>query len=186
MTSARLAVEDAGRGLPVAGFGVGGDELGCPAEELRPAFDLAADAGLGRFVHAGEVGGPVSVREAVELLAADRIGHGIAAAADPELASMLAERGVCLDVCPTSNELTRAVPRYEDNPWRSLAAAGVPVTIGSDDPGFFDVWIGDELLRAAHTWVLGEADLRKLMVTAARHCFQPADKRAELESLVDG
>ncbi len=182
--SARLAVADMKAGLPVVGFGVGGDELGCPATELRPAFEMAAAAGLKRYVHAGEVGGPRSVREAVEILGASRIGHGIAAAGDPELLAELAERDVCLDVCPTSNLFTRAVARYEDNPWRVIAAAGVPVTIGSDDPGFFGAWLDEELERCAATWQLDQADLRGLMRTAARHSFQPREKREELARLV--
>ncbi len=184
MQSARIAIADIQAGLPVVGFGVGGDELGCPAAELRPAFELAADAGLKRYVHAGEVGGPRSVREAVEILGADRIGHGISAAADPELLAQLAEQDVCLDVCPTSNIFTRAVERYEDNPWPAIAAAGVPVTIGSDDPGFFGTWLDEELERCVATWHLDAAAIRGLMTTAARHCFQPQEKRKELEKVV--
>lgn len=184
--SARLAVADLKAGLPVVGFGVGGDELSCPATELRPAFEIAAAAGLKRYAHAGEVGGPQSVREAVEILGADRIGHGIAAAGDPELLAELAERGVCLDVCPTSNLFTRAVDSYEKNPWPAIVAAGVPVTIGSDDPGFFGVWLDQELERCAATWQLDQAALRRLMVTAARHSFQPREKREALEKVVAG
>ncbi|MFC1544750.1 adenosine deaminase [Gemmatimonadota bacterium] len=181
LESVELAIEDMRRGLPVVGFGVGGDELGCPAaEELKPAFESAAGAGLKRYVHAGEVGGPESVREAVELLGADRIGHGISAARDPELMALLGEREVCLDVCPTSNVFTRAVDSYEKNPWPVLAAAGVPVTIGSDDPGFFGAWLDDELARCAATWQLSEEDLRTLMLTAARYSFQPNERREEL------
>jgi aminodeoxyfutalosine deaminase len=184
--SARIAVDDMNSGLPVVGFGVGGDELGCPAAELRAAFEMAADAGLGRYVHAGEVGGPRSVRDAVEILGADRIGHGIAAAVDPELLAQLAESGVCLDVCPTSNQFTRAVEHYEDNPWPAIAEAGVPVTIGSDDPGFFGAWLDEELERCASAWRLNEEALRALMATAARYSFQPEEKRIELEKIVAG
>ncbi|MEA1997018.1 MAG: hypothetical protein U9N45_05240, partial [Gemmatimonadota bacterium] len=79
LETAELAVADQRAGLPVVGFGVGGDELSTPAEELKGAFTLAADAGLRRVVHAGEAGGPDSVWHAVETLGADRIGHGIAA-----------------------------------------------------------------------------------------------------------
>lgn len=184
--SARIAVADMKAGLPVVGFGVGGDELGCPASELRPAFETAAAAGLKRYVHAGEVGGPQSVREAVEILGADRIGHGISAAGDTELLAELSGRGVCLDVCPTSNLFTRAVARYQDNPWPVIAAAGVPVTIGSDDPGFFGAWLEDELERCAATWQLDQAAIRGLMATAARHSFQPSEKREQLERVVTG
>jgi aminodeoxyfutalosine deaminase len=172
------------RGLPVVGFGVGGDEFGCPAEELRPAFEQAAAAGLCRFVHAGEVGGPESVREAVEVLGAQRIGHGVSSIRDPELVALLAEKNICLDICPASNLFTRAVALYEDSPWKRLAAAGVPVTIGSDDPGFFGAWLDDELARCAEVWKLTAGDLRGLMLTAARHAFQPEAKRAELARLV--
>ena len=92
--------------LGVVSFGMGGDELAYPTVNFRPAFDLARQDGLHIVCHAGEIGGPDSVREAIELLGAERIGHGIAVMRDAAFADTLAMRRVVLEVCPTSNMCT--------------------------------------------------------------------------------
>lgn len=184
--AARLTLEtlldDRECGRPVVGYGVGGDELSTPADQLREPFRRARDNGFGIFVHAGEVGRADSVREAVELLGADRIGHGIAAAEDPFLLEILRERGVCLDVCPTSNLFTGGVPDLASHPLPRLLAAGVPVTVGSDDPGFFGTWLEDELRLCAGAWRWELETIRALMRTAARHAFLPEAERTALEA----
>ena len=98
-------------GMGVIGFGMGGDELMYDYREFRPAFELAAEHGLHRTAHAGEVGPPAKVRDAVEVLGAERIGHGIATMHDPALAELLIERGIPLEICPTSNLRTGALAR---------------------------------------------------------------------------
>src|SRR5690348_10961388 len=100
------------REVGVVAFGMGGDELAVRAAEFRDVYDYAAANGMRRVVHAGEIGGPDSVREAVEILGAERIGHGIAAAADPGLMALLAEKSVGLELCPTSNLRTGALARH--------------------------------------------------------------------------
>src|SRR5260370_7384952 len=84
-------------------LGMGGDELSVPTKEFRRVYDRAAQMGLRRLMHAGEVGGPEKIREAIELLGAERIGHGIAAINDSELMDLLAERKIPLEICPGSN-----------------------------------------------------------------------------------
>ena len=129
----------------VAAFGMGGDELALPAEEFRSVYDFARSEGLHCLVHAGEVGGPKAVRDAVEVLGAERVGHGIAASTDPALMALLAERQIPLEICPTSNLRTGALARLlakpsaeiEEHPVRLLHERGVPVTISSDDPAMF-------------------------------------------------
>src|SRR6267378_4920108 len=95
----------------VVAFGIGGDELSISTEAFRPAYEKAAEIGLHRLMHAGEVGGPEKIREAIVLLGAERIGHGLAAIHDPALLDLLAERRVPLEVCPASNLKTGALAR---------------------------------------------------------------------------
>jgi len=139
----RLAAADPG-GL-LAGVGIGGDELVEPAENFARSFAFARDAGLRRTAHAGEHGGPMSVRAAVDVLGAERIGHGVAAARDPELLRHLAARGVAVDVCPGSNVATGAWnPAAGPHPVRSFVESGVRVDVGSDDPAIFGNNLSDE------------------------------------------
>src|SRR5215467_4945620 len=95
----------------IVAFGIGGDELSVPAAELRRVYDRASEIGLHRLIHAGEVGGPEKIREAIELLSVERIGHGIAAINDPALMDLLAERKIPLEICPQSNLRTGALAR---------------------------------------------------------------------------
>jgi aminodeoxyfutalosine deaminase len=130
----------------VIAFGMGGDELSIPAAEFRAAYDFAAAGGLHRLVHAGETGGPDLIIDAIELLGAERIGHGIGAMRSDRLMDSLAESGVPLEVCPTSNQRTGALARQlrqssaseAQHPLRMLMRRGVRVTLGSDDPAMFE------------------------------------------------
>lgn len=184
LESAEIAANDCRAGFPVAGFGVGGDELSVPAGELKEAFDLARRAGLKSYVHAGEAGGPDSVWEALEVLRADRIGHGVAAARDPLLMEELARRQVALDCCPTSNVLTRAVARIEEHPLPLFMARGMAVTLGSDDPGFFGAWLDRELEICAALWNWDESSVRALTWNAVRSCFLTTPERDALAERV--
>lgn len=129
----RLVAAD-GTGL-LAGIGIGGHEAACPAQAFAPAFRLASELGLRRTAHAGEHSGPESVVAAVEVLGAQRIGHGLSAVRDPHALELLVERGVTVDVCPTSNRATGAwSPAEGPHPARRMVEAGVRVSVGSDDP----------------------------------------------------
>jgi adenosine deaminase len=139
----RLAAADP-TGLCI-GVGIGGDELVEPAENFARAYAIARDAGLHRTAHAGEHGGPDSVRAAVDVLGAERIGHGVAAARHPELLSHLAARGVAVDVCPGSNLATSAWdPAQGPHPVRRFVDAGVRIDVGSDDPAIFGNNLSEE------------------------------------------
>jgi aminodeoxyfutalosine deaminase len=139
--TARWAVRYRDRG--VVGLGLGGDER-LPAAPFARAFEIAREGGLGSVPHAGEGKGPASVREVLDLLRADRIRHGILAARDPELLVELAERGIVLDVCPTSNVITHSVKTIEEHPLPSLLAAGVRCSMNTDDPAMFGTDLGRE------------------------------------------
>ena len=137
----RFAAKYRDRG--VVGVGLGGDEAANPPEPYAPAFELARAEGLGSVPHAGEHAGPESIRGALDALGADRIRHGITAVTDPELLQELAERRIVLDVCPTSNVCTRAVPSLSEHPLPQLVEAGVICSISTDDPEMF----GTDLTR---------------------------------------
>lgn len=132
---ARIAARHAHRG--VVSFGLANDELLGPAGRFTEAYDIARDAGLLSTPHAGELDGPHSVVAALELLGADRIQHGVRSVERDGLPERLAERGTCLDVCPTSNVLLAVVPSLEEHPLPQLLEAGVRVSINADDPLLF-------------------------------------------------
>jgi aminodeoxyfutalosine deaminase len=144
-----LAEELAGRAVAyrdrgVVGLGIGGPERGHPPDPYARAFAIARDGGLGAVPHAGEVCGPDSIRETMTALGAQRIRHGIAAIEDPQLCAELSERGVVLDVCPTSNLRTKAIEALPDHPLPRLLAAGVQCTVNTDDPAMFGTDLGRE------------------------------------------
>ncbi|GAB2830872.1 adenosine deaminase [Actinocorallia aurea] len=135
MAMATTAVKFAGHG--VSGLGLHSEERGFPAADFGAPFALAREAGLLAVPHAGELVGAQSVREALDVLGADRIQHGVRSVEDPALVAELAERGVCLDVCPTSNILLGVFPSLADHPLPALLAAGVACSINADDPTLF-------------------------------------------------
>ncbi len=143
---ARLAVRYADRG--VVGLGLGGMEAGQPATPYRRAFDIARDGGLAIVPHAGEAAGPDSIREILSLQPA-RIRHGIRAVEDAGVLAEIVDRGLVLDVCPTSNLRTGVVRTLASHPLPRLRAAGVPCTINTDDPAMFGTDLGQEYRLAA-------------------------------------
>ena len=144
----------------VVGFNLAGDEENFPAGDFAASFELAAAAGLGCSVHAGEWDGPESVRAGLGL-PVTRIGHGVRSIEDPELVEELAARGIVLECCPTSNVVLGLYPSYEEHPLPTLAAAGVPVTLGSDDPPWFGASIGGEYRVCAEHFGWGDEALRR-------------------------
>jgi adenosine deaminase len=127
----------------VVGFSMAGDEENYPARDYAEAFRIAADAGLGCTVHAGEWAGAESVWVALEL-PVTRISHGVRSIEDPRLVAEIAERRIVLECCPTSNVVLGVFPSYEEHPLPRLAAAGVRVTLGSDDPPYFGASVARE------------------------------------------
>ena len=169
----------------LVGFGLGGPEIGVPRPQFQPHFDAARAAGLHSVPHAGETTGPETVWDAVRLLGAERIGHGCSAAQDPDLLAHLADAGIVLEVCPTSNLATRAVARLEDHPLPAFVAAGVPVVIGSDDPPMFATTLDHEYEVAADLLGLDESGIADLARAAVRASFAPEDVRARVLDEID-
>ena len=126
------------------GFGLANDETGWPPEPFAAAFAIARDAGLFSVPHAGELAGPASVVGALDALGAHRIQHGVRAVEDRELVRRLADSGVCLDVCPSSNVMLSVVPAIEAHPCPTCLRAGVRCSLNADDPLLFGPNLLDE------------------------------------------
>ncbi|PDV97495.1 adenosine deaminase [Candidatus Chloroploca asiatica] len=169
----------------VVGWSIGGNEIGHPPEPFAPVFAAARAAGLGVMAHAGEVVGPVSVWGAIEFLEAQRVGHGVRSVDDPLLVQTLAERGIVLDICPSSNLLTGAIKTWASHPLPSLLAAGVQVTINSDDPTFFATTLTEEYRRSLTHLGLTLDQLCGTVSTAARATFLPASDQEALTMRVE-
>jgi adenosine deaminase len=163
----------------VVGFSMAGDEENFPAGDYVEPFEIAAAAGLGCTVHAGEWAGAHSVRAALGL-PVTRIGHGVRAIEEPELVDELARRGIVLECCPTSNVVLGAFPSYEDHPLPRLRDAGVRVTLGSDDPPYFGASIGGEYAICAESYGWGDGDLREITRTALEAAFCEDTLKEEL------
>jgi adenosine deaminase len=175
---ARLAAER--RHPYVVGFGLAGDER-IPLSDFDRAFALAADAGIGCSVHAGEWGGPESVRAALAL-PVTRIDHGVRAIEDRALVSRLAAAGITLNVCPTSNVVLGVYGAYEEHPLPSLREAGVPVTLGSDDPPYFGATLAGEYTLCAEHFGYDDADLLAITAAAIDAAFCEESLRAQLRA----
>jgi adenosine deaminase len=158
-----------------------GDEAGFPAHDFVEVFETAASAGLGCTIHAGEWAGPESVRAALEL-PISRISHGVRSVEDPALVAQLAERGIVLECCPTSNVVLGVYPSYDEHPLPQLRAAGVKVTLGSDDPPYFGATIEGEYAVCAEWMGFGSDDLREITRTAIDAAFCDEDLKAALRS----
>ena len=164
--------------LGAIGIGLGGDEQNFPAALFRDSFALARREGLHAVAHAGEVDGPHSIRDAIELLGAERIGHGIRAVEDPDVVAMLVERRIPVEVCPTSNRRTGAWPLDQIHPLAELDAAGVQVTIDADDPAIFGCTLLDEYERVERS--LGRDAVLRLARNGIEASFAAPEQKAAL------
>ena len=176
MRVAELAAERADRG--VVAYGIGGSEERGPAAWFTDIFAFARRSGLRLTAHAGESMGPESVWAALDV-GAERIGHGIAAARDPELMRYLRDHDIPLEICITSNLVTGVVKRLEDHPVRELYDAGVPIVLNSDDPAMFRCSLNGEYRLAAQAFGFSTAELRELAANGFRYAFSlPSEPRA--------
>lgn len=170
---ARLAARYADRG--VVSFGLASDERVNGPEPFAPAFDIARAAGLISAPHAGELAGPESVAAALEKLGADRLQHGVRAVESPELVRELAARGICLDVCPTSNAALGVHPHLADHPLPELLAAGVRCSVNADDPLLFGCGLLDEYEVCRAEMGLEDSDLAAIAAASLQASGAPAD-----------
>ena len=177
----------AGNAPRVVGLGLDGNEelLGRTSPKFEAAFARAGELGLGRTAHAGESSGPEGVLDALDFLKLDRVDHGVRAIEDPALVERLAAEGVTLNVCPTSNVITGLYPRVAEHPVDRLVAAGVPVTVNSDDPMSMELSLNSELADTASAFGWGMGELVGVTRTAIDATFCDAARKDELHAALD-
>jgi adenosine deaminase len=162
----------------IVAFGIGGDELSISTKDFLPVYEAASVAGLHRLIHAGEIGGPEKIREAVEILRVERVGHGIGAIHDPSLMDLLADRRIPLEVCPVSNVRTGALARQlkrdgatlRDHPLPQLLRHGIPLVLSTDDPAMFHTDLTREY-NTAQQMGLSETELGQVAQASFAHAF---------------
>jgi adenosine deaminase len=170
---------------PIVGLGLTGIEGTMPVADFVPYAEAAHWIGLGLEVHAGEMGPPSSIVESLDVLHADRIGHGVAAIRDQALFDRLVRDQVPLDVCPSSNIAIGEYPSLEDHPINAFWQAGINFNVSSDDPPFFGVTLTDELRNVVRTLGLTRDDLAELQRRGARAAFAPPAVKADLLAEID-
>lgn len=171
-------VEDAD--APIVGLCLTGVDSPEPVEVFGILREASTRLGMGLEVHAGEMGPPSSIVDAIEVLHADRIGHGVAAIRDPALLDRLVREQVALDVCPSSNVRIGLFPSLEAHPVATFWRAGVNMTISSDDPPFFHTTLTDELRHVVRLAGLTRDHLATLQRRAVWNSFAPPEAKAGL------
>src|SRR5579863_7945775 len=168
----------------VVGIGIGGDEVKGPPELFRSVYAYAQDHGLRLTAHAGETAPAESIWGALNLRA-ERIGHGLTAAQDPDLIEELSYRQIPLEICLTSNLRTACCKSATDHPVKNYFDQGVMVTLNTDDPALFGTTLAREYQFAQDTFGFTDEHLRELARNSFEASFLPAEKKLELLSLFD-
>jgi adenosine deaminase len=176
-TLARLAAQYAGRG--VVGFGLSNDERRGRTEDFAHAFRIADRAGLRLVPHGGELLGPASVRTVVDALGAQRLGHGVRAASDPDLLAELVDRGVAFEVCPVSNVSLGVYADVAAVPVPTLLAAGATIALGADDPLLFGPRLLGQYTAVRDAHGLPDQTMAELAAMSFRASSAPEGVKAE-------
>jgi adenosine deaminase len=174
----QIAVDRKDRGI--VGLDVGGDEANFPLQPFLPLLSAARDAGLHLTVHAGEWGGPGSVREVIECLNPTRIGHGVRVVEDNRVVDLARERGTAFEVSVTSNLNTGVVSRLADHPLHQMMRLQLKTTINTDDPSIFNRTLTEEYQTASEKLGLTPAELKTNVLNAAGSVFRSPAERARL------
>lgn len=177
-----LAARSRSGGGGVVALGLSGSEARFANDPYREHFAVAKQEGLHRVAHAGEHAGPEAIRSALEVCDPERIGHGVRAVEDPSLVEELRDRRIPLEVCPSSNVCLGVFPDLASHSFDRLYRAGVPVSVNSDDPAFFDTDLSREYHRLHETFGYTPAELAGLSLAALRQSFLPEAEKAALET----
>jgi adenosine deaminase len=169
----------------VTGFGMGGDENFGIQADFAYAYDMAREAGLRLTSHAGEWGGPESVRDAIRDLKVERIGHGVQSIEDAALIDEILEKDIVLEVCPGSNIALGVYKNWRDHPIAKLRERGVKVTVSTDDPPFFHTTMRDEFTKLAEVFGWDRDDLNFVNTTALEAAFCDDATRAVLAKTLE-
>lgn len=164
----------------IVGLDLAGKEPGFPARPFGPVFRDAKKAGLGVTVHAGEWEGPENVRDAIESVKADRIGHGVRIVEDSSTALLARERGIYFEVCPTSNIQTGVVGLLNHHPVLDMRFLDLPITINTDDPTVHQNTLTDEYALAVEVLGMTLRDIHTLVINAAKAAFLPENQKHDL------
>lgn len=180
MRVARAAAARKDRG--VVAMDLAGDEVHHPAAKFKEVFDYAQSQGLHITIHAGEAAGPESIRQALEVCHAERIGHGVRLGEDPAVLDEVARRHTTLEMCPDSNLLINVVKDLKSYPMMAYARRGIPVTISTDDRHIFDLTLTGEYMAMVEQCGLSFQDLEKISLTGIRSSFLPERDKARVEA----
>lgn len=164
----------------VTGFNLAGEERMHKVADFARAFDIARDSGLGITIHAGEMAGAFSVRDALDHVRPSRISHGVRAIEDADLVARIADEGVVLETCPGSNVALKVFPDFPSHPLRRLRDAGCRVTLNSDDPPFFHTSLEQEYEIASHVFGFSDDEINAMTRTAIEGAFVDEATRARL------
>jgi adenosine deaminase len=164
----------------LVGFDLADDEVNHPPAMFARVLEPLRGAGIPLTAHYGEAAGPEYPREAVQALGVRRLGHGVSVAWDPAVTALVIERGVALEMCPTSNERTNAVPSLDHHPARQLLQEGALVTINTDDPGLFGIDLTHELQVAVDVLGFDDGDLQRVTANALEASFLPEPVKADV------
>jgi adenosine deaminase len=181
--SARCAAETAGDWI--VGFGMGGDEKIAKPADFTYAFDIAREAGLRITCHAGEWGGPESIRDTLKAFRPERIGHGVRAIEDLALVDELAEQGIVLELCPGSNIALGLYPTWRKHPIAELDRRGVKVTISTDDPPFFHTTMAREYEMLAEAFEWDDGQFARIARQSLDAAFCDADTKAMIRKRLE-
>ena len=175
-----LDIALAAREMGVVALGLGGLENGYPPELFTETFGRAESRHLHRVPHAGEIAGPESVWSALNLLHAERIGHGVHSIEDPNLVEYLHIHSIPLEVCPTSNICLRVYQDYAQHPLRKLWEAGVLLTIGSDDPPMFGTDLNHEYQVLVNEFGFTRSELERISLNGIQASFLSPEEKQKL------
>jgi adenosine deaminase len=164
----------------MVGVGLDSGEVGNPPERFAEVFEAAHDLGLRRVAHAGEEGPPAYIQGALDVLAVERIDHGVRVEEDAELVERVVAESIPLTMCPLSNLKLQVVEALTDHNLKRLLDRGVKVTINSDDPAYFGGYIGDNYLAVAEALGLSRGDVVQLARNSIEATFLPNGRREAL------
>lgn len=164
----------------VTGFGLGGDEIHFPPKLFTKAYEIATEGGLSCTVHAGEFAPPSGMVEAIEYLPIKRIGHGVRVIESPEIMAMVKDRGIALELCPSSNIKLGLYKNLSEHPFPKLFEAGLQISISSDDPPFFSTNLAKEYERVQRAYHYSDDTMNQITAMAIRHAFVDEETRQRL------
>jgi adenosine deaminase len=171
---------------PIGAVGLDSAEVGNPPSKFERLYAKAREAGLRLTAHAGEEGPPSYIIEALDILGVERIDHGIRCMEDPDLVERLVDARIPLTVCPLSNVRLRAVDTLADHPLPAMLAAGLNVSVNSDDPAYFGGYVDDNFSQLDAVFELSDFDKARLAANSIHSSFATEERKAELLAELNG